>query len=102
MLSKPWLPTRRPVCIVPCYTANCLRFLAYFGYGDDPRVDEGWRAMIERLGRDDGLICWYHKQRPCHWLAVKALWAFTVAPAAQEVHTAMTRTAEALLSHPFD
>ncbi len=102
VLSKPWLPTRRPVCIVPCYIANCLRFLAYFGYGDDPRVDEGWRAMIERLGRDDGLICWYHKQRPCHWLAVKALWAFTVAPAAQEVHTAMTRTAEALLSHPFD
>jgi hypothetical protein len=102
VLSKPWLPMRRPVCIVPCYTANCLRFLAYFGYGDDPRVDEGWRAMIGRLGQDDGLICWYQKQRPCHWLAVKALWAFSAAPAGWDVRAAMARTAEALLSHDFD
>lgn len=102
VLSKPWLPTRRPVCIVPCYTANCLRFLAYFGYGDDPPVDEGWRAMIERLERDDGLICWYQKQRPCHWLAVKALWAFAAAPAGQDVRAVIARTAEAFLSHDFD
>lgn len=101
VLSKPWLPTRRPVCIVPCYTANCLRFLAYFGYGDDPRVDKGWRAMVERLKRDDGLICWYQKQ-PCHWLAVKALWAFAAAPAGQDVRAVIARTAEALLSHDFD
>ena len=102
VLSKPWLPTRRPVCIVPCYTANCLRFLAHFGYGDDPHVDEGWRAIIERLERDDGLICWYQKQRPCHWLAVKALWAFAAAPAGQDVRAVIARTAEALLSHDFD
>jgi hypothetical protein len=102
MLSQPWLPTRRPVCIVPCYTTICLRFLAYFGYGDDPRVAPGWRAMAERLERDDGLLCWYQKQRPCHWLAVKALWAFAAAPATQHVHTALAKTAEALLSHPFD
>jgi hypothetical protein len=102
VLSKPWLPTRRPVCITPCYTANCLRFLAYFGYRDDPRVEPGWKALVERLERDDGLTCWYQKQRPCHWLAVKALWAFAAAPATQEVHAAITRTAEALLSHHFD
>jgi hypothetical protein len=102
VLSKPWLPMRRPVCIVPCYTANCLRFLAYFGYGDDPRVEEGWRAMTERLEQDDGLICWYQKQRPCHWLAVKALWAFSVAPAGWDARAAIARTAEALLSHDFD
>ena len=102
VLSKPWLPMRRPVCIVPCYTANCLRFLAYFGYGEDPRVEPGWEAMVERLERDDGLICWYQKQRPCHWLAVKALWALTSAPDAQNARTAVTKTAEALLSHPFD
>ncbi|MGA9351338.1 MAG: hypothetical protein WBW48_21375 [Anaerolineae bacterium] len=102
VLSKPWLPMRRPVCIVPCYTANCLRFLAHFGYGDDPRVDEGWRAMIERLEQDDGLICWYQKQHPCHWLAVKALWAFAAAPKGWDVRGAIARTAEALLSHDFD
>jgi len=102
VLSKPWLPTRRPVCIVPCYTANCLRFLAYFGYGDDPRVDEGWRAMIERLEQDDGLICWYQKERPCHWLAVKALWAFAATPAGRDVRAVMERTSEALPSHDFD
>ena len=28
----------------------------YFGYGADPRVDEGWRTMIERLERDDDLV----------------------------------------------
>jgi len=101
VLSKPWLPTRRPVCIVPCYTANCLRFLTYFGYGEDPRVGEGWRVMIEWLERDDGLICWYQKQ-PCHWLAVKALWAFSAAPTGWDVRVAVARTAESLLSHDFD
>jgi hypothetical protein len=101
VLSKPWLPTRRPVCIVPCYTANCLRFLTYFGYGDDSRVEEGWRTMIERLERDDGLLCWYQKQ-PCHWLAVKALWAFSAAPTGWGVRAVVARTAEALLSHDFD
>lgn len=102
VLSKPWLPTRRSVCIVPCYTANCLRFLAYFGYGDDPRVDEGWSAMIKRLQQDDGLICWFQKQRPCHWLAVKALWAFAAAPVDRDVRAVIARTAGALLSHDFD
>jgi hypothetical protein len=102
VLSKPWLPMRRPVCIVPCYTANCLRFLAYFGYGDDPRLEPGWTAMIERLQRDDGLICWYQKQRPCHWLAVKTLWAFAAAPDDQRVEVALSRLAEALLSYSFD
>ena len=101
VLSKPWLPMRRPVCIVPCYTANCLRFLTYFGYGEDPRVGEGWSAMIERLAQDDGLICWYQKQ-PCHWLAVKALWVFAAATESWDVQAATARTAEALLSHDFD
>lgn len=102
VLGKPWLPTRQPVCIVPCYTANCLRFLTYFGYGDDPRVNQGWQAMVERLERDDGLMCWFQKQRPCHWLAVKALWAFAAAPAGWDVGAVVTRAAEALLSHDFD
>jgi hypothetical protein len=102
VLSKPWLPLRRPVCIVPCYTANCLRLLAHFGYGDDPWVGEGWRAMVERLERDDGLVCWYQRERPCHWLAVKALWAFAAAPGRCDVGAAMGRTADALLSHDFD
>ena len=102
VLSKPWLPMRRPVCIVACYTANCLRFLAYFGYGDDPRVGEGWKVIIERLERDDGLICWFQKQRPCHWLAVKALWAFAAASADRDVRAMIARTAEALLCHDFD
>jgi hypothetical protein len=102
VLSKPWLPSRRLVCIVPCYTANYLRFLAYFGYGDDPRVDQGWRAMVERLEQDDGLICWFQKQRPCRWLAVKALWAFAAAPADRDVRAVIARTAEALLCHDFD
>jgi hypothetical protein len=102
VLGKPWLPTRRPVCIVPCYTANCLRFLTYFGYGDDPRVNEGWSAMMERLEQDDSLICWFQKRHPCHWLAVKSLWAFAAAPPGRDVQAIVTRTAEALLSHDFD
>jgi hypothetical protein len=102
VLSKPWLPTRRPVCIVPCYTVNCLRFLSYFGFGDDPRVVEGWNVMIEWLDRDKGLICWYQKQRPCHWLAIKGLWAFSVASTDRDVEAVIERTAESLLSHGFD
>jgi hypothetical protein len=94
VLSKPWLPTRRPLCIVPCYTVNCLRFLAYFGFGDDPRVEQGWATMAEWLDRDDGLICWYQKQRPCHWLAVKGLWALAAAPAGFHTESATARTAD--------
>jgi len=101
VLSKPWLPARRPVCIVPCYTANCLRFLARFGYGDDPRVEAGWAAMVERFSHGDGLKCWYQKH-PCHWLAVKALWAFAGCPDPERIAPAMARTAEALLEHRFD
>ena len=102
VLSKPWLPIRQPVCIVPCYTVNCLRFLAYFGYADDPRVEQGWTMMTEWLDRDDGLICWYQKQRPCHWLAVKGLWALAAAPGGFDMGSATARTAESLLSHEFD
>jgi hypothetical protein len=102
VLSKPWLPMRHPLCIVPCYTVNCLRFLSHFGFGEDPRAEQGWKTMIEWLDRDEGLLCWYQKQRPCHWLAVKGLWAFAVAPEIVDVRAVIARTAEALLSHHFD
>jgi hypothetical protein len=102
VLSKPWLAMRQPVCIVPCYTVNCLRFLAYFGYGDDPRVKQGWTTMTDWLDRDDGLICWYQKQRPCHSLAVKGLWAFAAAPGSSDIESVTARTAESFLSDEFD
>jgi hypothetical protein len=102
VLSKPWLPMRHPVCIVPCYTVNCLRFLSHFGFGEDPRLQQGWQSMIDWLDRDEGLICWYQKQRPCHWLAVKSLRAFALTPDFLDVRAAITRTAEALLSHRFE
>ncbi len=101
VLSRPWLPARRPVCIVPCYTANCLRFLARFGYAEDPRVEAGWAAMVQRFSHDDGLRCWYQKH-PCHWLAVKALWAFATCPDPARVSAAIARTAEAVLEHRFN
>jgi hypothetical protein len=102
VLSKPWLTQRVPICIPPCYTANCLRFLAHFNYGEDPRLDAGWVSLLTRLEEEAGLICWYQRQRPCHWFAVKSLWALSCAPSRYDVSKALIKTSEALLGHSFD
>jgi hypothetical protein len=101
VLSKPWVPIRGQQHIPLCYTANCLRFLSHFGYCDDPRLDPGWDALAGRLMGEQPLRCRYEK-RPCNWLAVKALWAFAVAPRERDMTAVAARTAEALLSYKFD
>lgn len=102
VLSKPWLTQRSPICIPPCYTATWLRFLSYFNFGEDPRLIAGWVSLLARLEEEMGLICWYQRQRPCHWLAVKSLWALSCAPSTYDVSKALAKMSEALLGHDFD
>jgi hypothetical protein len=78
-----------------------LRFLTYFGFADDPRLDAGWETLFETLLGENCLKCRYQKQ-PCLWLAVKALWAFAVAPKRGDAPAAIACAAEALLSYDFD
>jgi hypothetical protein len=101
VLSKPWVPMRKQRHVPLCYTANCLRFLSHFGYGDDARLDPGWDALAGRLAAEQPLKCRYQKE-PCNWLAVKALWALAVAPASRDMTAVAARIAEALLSYEFD
>lgn len=101
VLSMPWVPKRRQRHVPLCYTANCLRFLSHFGYGDDTRLDHGWDALAGRLMEEQPLRCRYEKE-PCNWLAVKALWAFATAPADRDMAAVAARMAETLLSYEFD
>jgi len=101
VLSLPWVPMRRQRHVPLCYTANCLRFLSHFGYGDDARLDPGWNALAGRLMEEQPLRCRYEKE-PCNWLAVKALWSFAAAPAGRDVTAVAACMAEALLSYEFD
>lgn len=101
VLAWPWFPAKGHRDTPLCYMANCLRFLTHFGFAGDPRLDRGWDILGEVMARENGLKCRYEKL-PCMWLAVKALWALSVAPGARDVQAAIARLTEALLSHDFD
>jgi hypothetical protein len=42
---------------IVCLTANILRSLVYFGYGEDGRVVRGYRRLIERIVPHSGVPC---------------------------------------------
>ncbi len=42
---------------IVCLTANVLRSLVYFGYGDDERVVRGYRRLAERILPHGGVPC---------------------------------------------
>lgn len=104
ILRHPWFPARDHAWVPLCYTANCLRFLFAFGYGDDPRLQQGLSLYLLALSSESALNCRYNKNKLCLWSAVKALRAFAYLPAAQrqEHQAIIDRIAWTILDYSFD
>ncbi len=104
ILRHPWFPSRGHSWVPLCYTANCLRFLYAFGYGDDPRVQQALDLYFRALEADSALQCRYNKNKLCLWSAVKALRAFAHLPETERraQQPVLNRIAWTILSYPFD
>lgn len=50
-------PSETPRFEIVCLTANILRALVLFGYGDDPRIIRGYRRLAERILPHGGVPC---------------------------------------------
>lgn len=66
--------------IFPCTTGEHLPFLAYFGFGDDPRVRAAFAFLIEEMSLDDALDCGRYQHQDCLWGAIAALNGLAVLP----------------------
>jgi hypothetical protein len=66
--------------IFPCTTGQHLPFLAYFGFGDDPRVRAAFDFLIEDMSSNDALECARYQHQDCLWGAIAALNGLAVLP----------------------
>ena len=83
--------------IFPCTTGEHLRFLVYFGLGDDPRVRAAFTFTIQSMYSDHALNCGRYQHQDCLWGAIAALDGLAVLPT--ELHTAQSKTVVARLAN---
>ena len=91
--------------IFPCTTGEHLRFLVYFGLGNDPRVRAAFAFTIQSMSADHALDCGRYQHQDCLWGAIAALNGLAVLPMdmrsaqSQEV---VQRLADRLLDARYD
>jgi hypothetical protein len=80
--------------VVPCFTANAVRLLHWFGYGKDPRTVKSLEYLVRTQRDDGGWLCFERvkKTHACFWGTAKALGALEALPADQQT----PRVAEAV------
>ena len=91
--------------IFPCTTGSQLRFLTYFGFGDDPRVRSAFSYLIEEMSAQDALDCGRYQHRDCLWGAIAALDGLAVLPAdmrSAQSERVVERLANSLLDARYD
>lgn len=91
--------------IFPCTTGEHLRFLIYFGLGDDPRVQAAFAFLVEDMSADDALDCGRYQHRDCLWGAIAALNGLAVLPTGMrsaQSERVVKRLADALLDAKYD
>jgi len=66
--------------IFPCTTGEHLRFLIYFGFGGDPRVQTAFNFIIEEMTTEYALDCGRYQHQDCLWGAISALNGLAVLP----------------------
>lgn len=96
--------TRRSA-IFPCTTGEHLPLLAYFGLGDDPRVERAFRFLVMSMSAEDALECGRYQHRDCLWGAIAALKGLLVLPdelRSMESERVVCRLAGALLGAEYD
>ncbi|MBN2559350.1 MAG: hypothetical protein JXQ75_00265 [Phycisphaerae bacterium] len=73
----------KPRYEIVCLTANLLRSLVHFGYGEDERVVRGYRRLIERIVPHGGVPCAvmdYTLHASCKMTLPQTLRCLAVAP----------------------
>ncbi len=68
--------------VIPCFTANAVRFLHWFGYGDDERTERALDYLLRTQLDDGGWLCYERvkKTHACFWATAKVLRAFEALP----------------------
>jgi hypothetical protein len=91
--------------IFPCTTGEHLRFLVYFGLGDDPRLRAAFAFLVEAISTDDFLDCGRYQHRDCLWGAIAALNGLAALPAgmqSEQSKRGVAKLANVLLEAPYD
>jgi len=88
--------------IFPCTTGEHLPFLAYFGLGDDPRVQAAAAFLIADMSTGAALDCGRYQHRDCLWGAIAALNGLAMVPASEQSARVVKRLAAALLDARYD
>jgi hypothetical protein len=91
--------------IFPCTTGEHLRFLVYFGLGDDPRVKAAFAFLIEAMSADDALDCGRYQHQDCLWGAIAGLNGLAVLPTDMQSDRSkqvVMRLADELLDARYD
>lgn len=68
-----------PSVAIDCLNGNLLHALLWFGYGDDPRVQNALQRLAQNV-QEKGFRCPANAKLPCAWGAVKTLLAFGLVP----------------------
>lgn len=90
--------------VIPCFIANAVRLLHWFGYGEDPRTVKALDSLLRTQGDDGGWLCSERvkKTHACFWATAKALRALEALPADQQtaqVTEAVQRAVSLLLDN---
>ena len=72
--------------VIPCFTANAVHFLHWFGYGEDERTHRALNYLLQSQRDDGGWLCFERvkKTHACFWATAKALSALEALPADQQ------------------
>jgi hypothetical protein len=72
--------------VIPCFTANGVHFLLWFGYGDDGRTQKALDYLLRTQLDEGGWLCFERvkKTHSCFWATAKVLRALEILPWEQQ------------------
>jgi hypothetical protein len=90
--------------VIPCFTANALHFLHWFGYGEDSRTAMALGYLLRTQRDDAGWLCFERvkKTHACFWATAKVLRALEHLPQEEqtaEVQQAVEGAVDLFLNH---
>ena len=91
--------------IFPCTTGQHLGFLTYFGFGEDPRIMNAYKFIVEDASSDNAFFCGRYQHRECLWGVIATLNGLCVMPTelkSPEVMKLISSLCEKLLTAGFD